>query len=92
MLGFWSEITGAVRLPSEIDVKGFKFINLGNRALFVHGKTKVFSYSAVKIVLSAGRTKLYVYGKNLIISHLSGTDISITGEILCVAQREVAFD
>ena len=89
MLGFLSEWEKVAKLPVELMVKDFKFVNVGNRALFVQGKTKILAFSTVKIVLAVGRNKLFVYGKDLSVRHFTNSDIAITGQIVCSSSAEV---
>ena len=92
MLGFLSELEKLFKLPVGLSVKDFKFVNVGNRALFVQGKAKILIFSTVKIVLRVGKNKLYVYGRSLAIKHFTDADIAITGEIICTSNREVSMD
>jgi|GEM_PF-1906364 len=92
MLGFLSEIEKLFKLPLELSIKDFKFVNIGNRALFVQGKARILSFSTVKIILALGHNKLFVYGKGLTIKHFTNSDIAITGQIVCSSSVEVRID
>ena len=71
-------------LPFDTAFSSFRYVNMGNGALYVQGHKGIISFDTSKIVLRVQKARLEVAGGNLHIKQLSGDDIVILGEITSV--------
>ena len=85
MDSFFKEIAALTELPFDTAFSSFRYVNMGNGALYVQGHKGIVSFDTAKIVLRIPKARLCVTGGNLRVKQLSGDDIVILGEIRSVA-------
>jgi len=78
---FFKEIAALTELPFDTAFSAFRYVNIGNSALYVQGHKGVVSFSTDKIVLRVQKARLEITGANLRVKQLSNDDAVITGGI-----------
>jgi len=84
---FYDEL--ASRIGVDVNTASFLACQMGFKGISIQGKFKIEYFSSVKIILSFGKQKFYIYGKNLNMKNMDKGEIVIVGEVICTSAREV---
>jgi len=84
---FYDEL--ASRIGVDVNTASFLACQMGFKGISIQGKFKIEYFSSVKIILSFGKQKLYVYGQNLNVKNMDRGEMVILGDIFCTSVREV---
>ena len=81
MFSFLDEISTLSGLPLDIINKGFRVINLSNRAVYVEGFTGLIDVDSQEIGIKLKKGILKLNGDNLKIKNMNLETILVTGDI-----------
>ncbi len=81
MFSFLDEISTLSGLPFDIINKGFRVINLSNRAVYVEGFTGLIDVDSQEIGIKLKKGILKLNGDNLKIKNMNLETILVTGDI-----------
>ena len=87
MNSFFKEIAAMTELPFDTAFSSFRYVNIGNNALYVQGHKGVISFDAERVILRAQKSRLEISGVNLTIKQLSNDDAVIMGQIISVINK-----
>ncbi len=84
MFNFFDEISQLTGLPFDNLSKGFRLINLSNRALYVEGYTGLIDAENGEMNIKLKKGIVRLTGKNLKIKNLNLGSLLVVGEIQTV--------
>ena len=81
MFGFLEEISTLSGLPLDIVNKGFRVINLSNRAVYVEGFTGLIDVERHEIGIKLKKGIIKLNGENLSIKNINLDTLLVVGDI-----------
>lgn len=81
MFNFFEEISNLTGLPFDDLSKGFRVINISNRAVYVEGFTGLIDTESGEMNIKLKKGVIKLCGKNLKIKNLNLDSLLVVGEI-----------
>ena len=80
MFNFFCELAGEYGLENSV-VNSFNLVNMSNKLIYLEGLTKIISIETNLITLKVKNNVINIFGENLTIKRISGSTITIVGNI-----------